>query len=254
MSSRLLSAKSSNGFVILPRGTPDIPVYHCSGQTQLLLFGPIVNKSTKEIQALIDTNEGQAFKPSCPCCVSKSNGSTNKQEEVKVNSAPISTPVSYTGDADFKVGLITVSDRASLGQYPTGDLSGQAMRECCESYPNFFGIAKQVIVDDSKDNIREAMLSMVGQCNLVFTSGGTGFFERDNTPEVTSEIIEKRADALMVYVTQESCKIVPTACLSRAIIGSKGKTLIVNLPGKPKAVKENFEILMRKGILIHALG
>jgi molybdopterin adenylyltransferase len=155
--------------------------------------------------------------------------------------------------ADFKVGLITVSDRASLGQYPTGDLSGQAMRECCESYPNFFHIAKQVIVDDSKINIKNAISEML-DFNLVFTSGGTGFFERDNTPEVTSEIIEKRADALMVYVTQESCKIVPTACLSRAIIGSKGKTLIVNLPGKPKAVKENFEILMRKGILIHALG
>jgi molybdopterin adenylyltransferase len=91
-------------------------------------------------------------------------------------------------------------------------------------------------------------------CNLIFTSGGTGFFERDVTPEATLEVIEKRADPLIIYVIQESCKIVPTACLSRAIIGSRGKTLIINLPGKPKAVKENFEILMRKGILIHALG
>jgi len=74
------------------------------------------------------------------------------------------------------------------------------MRECCESYPNFYEVAKQVIVDDSKDNIRQAILSML-DCNLVLTSGGTGFFERDNTPEVTAEIIEKRADSLMVYVT-----------------------------------------------------
>jgi molybdopterin adenylyltransferase len=57
-----------------------------------------------------------------------------------------------------------------------------------------------VIVDDSKNNIKNAILEML-EYNLVFTSGGTGFFERDNTPEVTSEIIEKRADALMVYVT-----------------------------------------------------
>jgi molybdopterin biosynthesis enzyme MoaB len=63
-----------------------------------------------------------------------------------------------------------------------------------------YEVAKQVIVDDSKDNIRQAILSML-DCNLVFTSGGTGFFERDNTPEVTAEIIEKRADSLMVYVT-----------------------------------------------------
>lgn len=95
---------------------------------------------------------------------------------------------------------------------------------------------------------------MVGKCNLIFTSGGTGFYSRDNTPEATLEVIEKRADPLVFYVIQESCKLVPTACLSRAVIGSKGKTLIVNLPGKPKAVKENFEILMRNGILIHALG
>ena len=111
-----------------------------------------------------------------------------------------STAVKPNTSADFKVGLITISDRASLGQYPTGDLSGQAMRECCESYPNFFHVYKQMISDDSKPNIKSAIEDML-DCNLVLTSGGTGFFERDNTPEVTSEIIEKRADALMVYVT-----------------------------------------------------
>ena len=172
-------------------------------------------------------------------------------EEVK--QVVVEAPKQVTGSADFKVGLITVSDRASAGQYPTGDLSGAAMRECCESYPNFFQIDKQVIVNDNKEGIKQAIQSML-DCNLVFTSGGTGFYERDNTPEATLEVIDKKADSLVFYVIQESCKIVPTACLSRAVIGSKGKTMIVNLPGKPKAVKENFEILMRKGILIHALG
>ena len=172
----------------------------------------------------------------------------------KVEESKTQVVVSLAGnDADFKVGLITVSDRASAGLYPTGDLSGLAMRECCESYPNFFGVAKQVIVSDTKEIIKEALLSML-DCNLVFTSGGTGFFERDVTPEATLEVIEKKAESLVFYVIQESCKIVPTACLSRAVIGTRGKTLIINLPGKPKAVKENFEILMRKGILIHALG
>ena len=73
------------------------------------------------------------------------------------------------------------------------------MRECCESYPNFFGISKQVIVNDTKENIKEALLDML-DCNLIFTSGGTGFFERDNTPEATLEVIEKRADPLVMYV------------------------------------------------------
>ena len=99
------------------------------------------------------------------------------------------------------MGLITISDRASAGLYPTGDLSGQAMRNCCESFPNFFSINKQVIVNDSKENIKEALEAMVKLgCNLVFTSGGTGFYERDNTPEATLEVIDKRADPLMMYV------------------------------------------------------
>lgn len=101
--------------------------------------------------------------------------------------------------ADFKVGLITVSDRASAGEYPTGDLSGVAMRECCEGFPNFFHISKQVIVNDTKERIKEALLAML-DCNLVLTSGGTGFFERDNTPEATLEVIEKKADSLVFYV------------------------------------------------------
>ena len=92
-----------------------------------------------------------------------------------------------------------MSDRASAGEYPTGDLSGVAMRESCESFPNFFQVVKQIIVNDTKDKIKEALLSML-DCNLVFTSGGTGFFERDNTPEATIEVIEKRADSLVFYV------------------------------------------------------
>ena len=79
MSSRLLSAKSANSFVILPKATAEAPVYHCSGQTKCLIFGPIVNKSPKEIQELIDTNEGQSFKPSCPCCVSKTEEKKTEQ-------------------------------------------------------------------------------------------------------------------------------------------------------------------------------
>jgi molybdopterin adenylyltransferase len=158
-------------------------------------------------------------------------------------------------NADFKVGLITISDRASSGEYPTGDLSGKAMRECCEQYPHFYEIAEQTIVADDKEKIKETLISMSDKgFNLVFTSGGTGFFERDITPEATLEVIERRAESLANYILMESMKIVPTACLSRAVVGTRGKTMIINLPGKPKAVKENFEILMRSHVLIHALG
>ena len=90
--------------------------------------------------------------------------------------------------------------------------------------------------------------------DLILTSGGTGFSVRDVTPEATLQVIDRKADSLAQYMIQEAIKIVPSACLSRAVIGMKHKTMIVNLPGKPKAVKENFDILMKNSILAHALG
>lgn len=98
----------------------------------------------------------------------------------------------------FQVGLITISDRASSGQYPTGDLSGKQMRESCESYPGVFSISEQVIVSDEKELIKEALVKMSEKgYTLILTSGGTGFFDRDVTPEATQEVIEKRADSMV---------------------------------------------------------
>ena len=89
--------------------------------------------------------------------------------------------------------------------------------------------------------------------NLILTSGGTGLCPRDITPEATKSVIEKDWSSIMVYVTTESCKITPFACFSRAVWGVINNTLIINLPGKPKAVTENLDILMTKNLLKHAL-
>lgn len=91
-------------------------------------------------------------------------------------------------------------------------------------------------------------------CDMILTSGGTGFTERDITPEATLDIIDRKADSMSQYMISEALKYTPMACLSRGVIGMKGKTMIINLPGKPKAVKENLEILMRNGLLLHALA
>lgn len=116
MSSRLLSARNANGFVMLPAQAEG---YHCSGTTKALLIGAMVTKTPAEVQQMIGALEGAQFKPQCACCATKQT----------VANAPVvaSTTVAQTlpsSDADFKVGLITVSDRASAGLYPTGDLSG----------------------------------------------------------------------------------------------------------------------------------
>ena len=92
----------------------------------------------------------------------------------------------------------------------------------------------------------------------MLTSGGTGFAPRDVTPEATSPLLTKRADSLTEYMLREAGKITPMAALSRCQIGvivtEGGSTMVINLPGKPKAVKENFEILQQKGVLGHALS
>lgn len=92
------------------------------------------------------------------------------------------------------------------------------------------------------------------------TSGGTGFAPRDKTPEAVSTLFVRQADSLNHMMQSEALKITPMACLSRSVIGmvpckggQGGEALVVTLPGKPKAVKENFEILMRKRVLLHCL-
>lgn len=91
---------------------------------------------------------------------------------------------------EFKVGLITVSDRASSGEYPTGDLSGKAMKESCNEFPDTYEVVEQTIVNDDKERIKNTLIEMCDKgYSLVLTSGGTGFFERDVTPEATLEVI-----------------------------------------------------------------
>jgi len=94
---------------------------------------------------------------------------------------------------------------------------------------------------------------------LVLVSGGTGFTPDDVTPEAVSQILTRRADSLVHYLQTEALKITPMACLARSVIGMIRKAdgsqcTIVTLPGKPKAIFENLEILMRNGVLAHAVA
>ena len=97
---------------------------------------------------------------------------------------------------------------------------------------------------------------MKNECpDLIMTSGGTGFATSDITPEAVLPLVWKRAGSLEGYLLMEAQKITPMACLSRGLIGvlENKKTMIVCLPGKPKAVSENMQILLKNGILVHAI-
>jgi len=146
----------------------------------------------------------------------------------------------------MKVGIITVSDKGSKGQRE--DLSGKAIQELvrADSY-------EYCIVPDEINEIKKALVDFVDQknCRVVFTTGGTGLSSRDVTPEAAKAVIDREIPGIAEAMRMESYKIKPTALLSRAIAGHRNKSLIINLPGSPKAVKECLTIVLP--IIPHAL-
>lgn len=115
-------------------------------------------------------------------------------------------------------------------------------------------IIEKKIVSDDFENVFEALseLSKRIDVNLIFTTGGTGFSERDKTPEATLAVIEKQAPGLAEAMRLETSKKTPTAILSRGVCGIASQTLIINLPGSPKGVQECFEVI--QPVLQHAVN
>ena len=115
-------------------------------------------------------------------------------------------------------------------------------------------IVGKIIVTDDFENLRRTLFTLTERedVNLIVTTGGTGFSERDNTPEATRSVIEKEAVGMAEAMRIETAKKTPTAMLSRGVCGIRNRTLIVNLPGSPKAVVECFEVI--KPVLPHAVN
>lgn len=141
----------------------------------------------------------------------------------------------------IKVGVINVSDRASQGIYE--DIPGKAVVELLHEYlVSEFEVVYRVIPDE-QNQLAQAMVQMAdieGVC-LIITTGGTGPALRDVTPEATEEVCQKMLPGFGELMRQVSLQYVPTAILSRQTAGVRGKTLIVNLPGKPKAIRQCLE-------------
>jgi molybdenum cofactor synthesis domain-containing protein len=134
------------------------------------------------------------------------------------------------------VGIITVSDRSSRGQ--RDDLSGPEIKKWAELQG--YTVLEQKIVPDDLEEIKNCMIELSDKkINLILTTGGTGFAPRDVTPEATKAVIEKEAPGIPEVMRAMSYKITDRAMLSRAAAGIRGNSLIVNLPGSPKAVREN---------------
>ena len=143
-----------------------------------------------------------------------------------------------------KIGILTVSDRAYRGVYE--DLGGPAIRAyLSETLTNEWAPAA-VIVPDELDAIQAALIELVDErgCSLVVTTGGTGPAARDITPEATEAVCQKMMPGFGELMRQVSLQYVPTAILSRQTAGVRGKALIVNLPGKPSAIRDCLDAVM----------
>lgn len=142
----------------------------------------------------------------------------------------------------YRVGILTASDKGAAGERE--DRSAGAVREVVAG--RGWEVAAYRIVPDDLDAIRDALLHMVERerLDLILTTGGTGFSSRDNTPEATKSVIEREVPGIPEVMRAESLKKTPRAMLSRATAGIRKRTLIINLPGSPKAVRECLEAIM----------
>lgn len=138
----------------------------------------------------------------------------------------------------IRIGIVTVSDRASRGEYE--DKGGPAIREFLSEILSCHWEPVARVIPDEQALIEQTLVELCDQehCCLVVTTGGTGPAPRDVTPEATEAVCEKMLRGFGELMRQESLKVVPTAILSRQEAGVRGKSLIVNLPGKPSAIRD----------------
>ena len=142
----------------------------------------------------------------------------------------------------IKVGILTISDKGSRGERE--DLSGKVIEEVVKKING--EVKYYQIIPDEKDIIQEELIKAVDKLHLdlILTTGGTGLAKRDVTPDATLEVIEKEVSGISEIIRSESFKKTNRAILSRGVAGIRKKSLIINLPGSPKGVRESLEIVL----------
>ena len=141
----------------------------------------------------------------------------------------------------YRIAIITASDKGSRGERE--DISGQVIREMCQDLAT---ISSYEILADERGLISSALKRLCDEdlADVVFTTGGTGFSPRDVTPEATLDVIERLVPGIPEAMRAKSLQVTNRAMLTRAVAGIRNGTLIVNLPGSPKAVRECLEVIL----------
>ena len=151
--------------------------------------------------------------------------------------------------ANIQAVVITISDACAAGERK--DESGELLVELLTAIGAH--IVAKVIVNDNLEPLAHKLRAYTDlkHVNLIVTTGGTGFGPRDNTPEATLQVLEREAPGLAEAMRIETLKSTPMAMISRGVCGIRSGTLIINLPGSPKAVRESFEVI--KPVLAHVI-
>lgn len=156
-----------------------------------------------------------------------------------------------TGPLRLRVAVLTVSDRASVGDYE--DLTGPAVARTAERLLDARIVEVRVVADDS-DAITDVVAGWCDRdvCDLVLTAGGTGLSPRDVTPEATRRLLHVEAPGLAELMRAEGLRHTPLAALSRGVAGRRGRTVVLNLPGSPTGATESLDAVA--GVLAHAVA
>ncbi len=153
-----------------------------------------------------------------------------------------------SGLSGVRVAVLTVSDRVAAGSRE--DAGGSALRELLEAA--VATVVARAVVPDDREQVAAAVRAMAADADVVLTTGGTGLGPRDVTPEATRMVLDREAPGIAEALRHASLAITPFAMLSRATAGLVGHTLVVNLPGNPKAVREEWAVLAP--VLGHAVA
>ena len=142
----------------------------------------------------------------------------------------------------FTAAIITASDKGYAGHRE--DVSGKVIEDILKE--NGYTVLKKVILPDDRGKLADEIIHMCDHlnANLVLTTGGTGFSKRDVTPEATQDVCDRMAPGVAEAIRANSLKITGRAMLSRAVCGIRGESVVLNLPGSPKAVKESLEYVI----------
>ena len=248
-SSRLLSCRSANALLVLPRRKGFLAT---GTVVKALITDDIPPAADRPAPAARRSAAAANHGADCECCrpgelcidAGPAAQGAGAPPKAPAATAGLLLPPMLLPEGELTVGLLTISDRASRGEYE--DRSGPALETALAAVSDKYKVVLRGVVPDEKDAIQSFVRRACDeeQVALLLTSGGTGFGPRDGTPEAVREVLDREAPGLAHALLRKGLQHTPFAVLSRPVVGTRALTLVATFPGSPKAITENVEALL----------